>query len=77
MSQIECIVRCPHCGLVSEIEEINCGIFRCGYYIDTLLQIPPHLPQAECERLVQRKEIYGCSKPWRFVNGLVMGCDYQ
>jgi hypothetical protein len=74
---MEQVVICPHCGLVSEIEELNCGIFRCGYYCDTLLQIPPHLSQQEGELLVKEHKIYGCAKAWKFVNGRVMGCGYE
>ena len=68
---------CPHCGLVSEIEQLNCGIFRCGYYRENLLQIPPHLSQTECEELVKEHKIYGCGKGWKFVDGRVMGCGYE
>ena len=74
---MEQIVMCPHCGLVSEIEEINCGIFRCGYYCDTLTQIPPHLSQEEGERLVKQKQIYGCGRAWKFIEGRVQGCGYE
>ena len=74
---MECIVICPHCGLVSEIEQINCGIFRCGYYFDTLTQIPPHLSKEEGERLVKEKKIIGCARPWKFVYGKVQGCGYE
>ena len=74
---MEQVIMCPHCGLVSAIEELNCGIFRCGYYCDTLLQIPPHLSQTEGERLVTEKKIYGCGKPWKIVDGLVMRCGYE
>lgn len=74
---MEKVVICPHCCLVSEILEINCGIFRCGYDKETLTQIAPHLSQAECERLVKENKIIGCAKPWKYVNGRVQACGYE
>ena len=73
----EMVIMCPYCGLVSEIEQINCGVFRCGYYCNSLLQIPPHLSEEEGNRLVKEKKIYGCSRPFKIVDGLVMGCGYE
>lgn len=58
-------LECPHCGGLIIIEQINCGIFRHGTYKTTGQQIPPHLSQIECERLINNGEIFGCGKPFR------------
>jgi hypothetical protein len=67
-------MECPHCHIGIEIAEVNCGIFRCGIYKDTYLQIPPHLPEPECIAL--RDRIFGCSRPFRILHGKLEKCDY-
>ena len=67
-------MECPHCGIGIEVVEVNCAIFRCGIYKDTFQQLPPHLPEAECNAV--RDRIYGCSRPFRWVNGKLEKCDY-
>ena len=67
-------MECPHCGIGIEIIEINCAIFRCGVYKDTFQQIPPHLSKSECEEI--KHKIYGCSQPFRYVDGKLEPCDY-
>jgi hypothetical protein len=57
-------IECPHCQLVIEIIELNCGIFRCGINKNTLIQIDPHLPKEQCDLLVHNNTIYGCGKPF-------------
>lgn len=59
------LLNCPHCQQLIEIEQINCGIFRCGIYRQTGQQIPPHHPKSECDRLTEQNLIYGCGKPFR------------
>lgn len=58
---------CPHCNQKVFIEEINCGIFRCGVYKDTFEPIPPHSSQIECETLLTENKIFGCGKPFRII----------
>ena len=65
---------CPHCGIAIFIEQVNCGIFRCGIYKDTMEQVAPHLPKEECDKLIDR--IYGCGKPFQIKNGELIKCDY-
>ncbi len=63
---------CPHCGGLIIIEELNCGIFRHGIIRETGEQIPPHSSKEEIEKLV----IFGCGKPFQFVGGRLVKCDY-
>jgi hypothetical protein len=58
-------VNCPHCSIVVEVIELNCKIFRCGIFKNSLQQIHPHLPQLDCEKLISEDLIYGCGKPFR------------
>ena len=58
-------VTCPHCDVSVEVLALNCQIFRCGIFKNTLQQIDPHLPKIHCEDLVTRGLIYGCGKPFR------------
>ena len=69
-------VNCPHCDLLLEIIELNCGIFRCGVYRSDYLQIPPHLSKEECVRLMESRLIWGCGKPFQIINHKVNVCDY-
>jgi hypothetical protein len=67
-------MNCPHCGISIEIEQVNCAIFRCGIIKSTGEQIPPHLPEKECISLVPY--IWGCSKPFKLVDGVLIKCEY-
>lgn len=67
---------CPHCkdGIIVHKNEINCAIFRHGYFfvnkgneIVLTAQVPPHAPKAMCDELVEKKKILGCGKPFRIV----------
>lgn len=58
---------CPHCELLVEIEQINCGIFRHGMFKGTGNQVEPHLPKEQCDILINTDQIYGCGKPFRVV----------
>lgn len=70
------IVQCPHCEMFIEVLELNCKIFRCGIYKDTYLQIPPHLPKEECDRLFCENLIYGCGRPFIITENIPKKCDY-
>jgi hypothetical protein len=67
-------MECPHCKTMIIVEEINCGIFRCGIYKLSGLQINPHLVKDECDRI--KDEIWGCGKPFRIENNKLIKCDY-
>jgi len=67
-------MNCPHCGIAIEIEQINCAIFRCGIYKENGEQIPPHLPKEECDQI--KDKIWGCSNPFKYENGKLVGCKY-
>ena len=72
------LLACPHCGGKITVlhGELNCQIFRHGAYIKNGRPIPPHATQAECQRLVNEKLIYGCGKPFRFDGEKASICDY-
>jgi hypothetical protein len=59
------IINCPHCDITIEVVQLNCQIFRCGIYKNTLKQIDPHLPKEQCDELKEKDLIYGCGKPFR------------
>ena len=63
---------CPNCGIMIEIIEINCAIFRCGIVKSTGEQIPPHASKEEIEKL----DIWGCGGPMRLVDRQLVVCDY-
>ena len=70
------IVNCPHCNTPIIIEQLNCGIFRCGVFKDTYNQVDPHLSKTECEKLIVQNKVYGCCKPFQILNNIVVVCDY-
>ena len=53
---------CPNCGILIDVQEMNCKIFRCGIYKKDGKQIDPHLNEEECKRL--KGFIWGCGKPF-------------
>ena len=61
------IVLCPHCNEPIIIEQINCGIFRHGFFIESNQQIEPHSTKTECDFYLQNNMIYGCSKPFKII----------
>lgn len=67
---------CPHCNILIEISQINCGIFRHGTYKKDHTQIDPHLPKDKCEELVEKGLIYGCGKPFRYNGTSLEVCEY-
>ena len=76
MEYMNSLNACPWCGQSIWIEEIRCGIFRCGILKDTFQQVEPHLPKPECDRLFEEGKIYGCGRPFQYVNGELKKCDY-
>ena len=73
-------VNCPHCNTVCEIVKLNCRIFRCGVYRNTMKQIHPHMTEDKCNELKNSGLIYGCSKPFRIdgdvENPVITICKY-
>lgn len=63
------IYDCPHCDgtIETEEKEINCKIFRHGVYKKNGKQINPHEKKEICDELYEKKEIYGCGKPYCLV----------
>lgn len=68
-------INCPHCQQRIWIEQLNCGIFRCGMIKETGDQIPPHATKEECTAYLNQG-IYGCGKPFQIIDGVVNKCDY-
>ena len=60
-------IACPHCGGMVHIPatQINCNVFRHAFFKSTGLQIDPHTPKLECDRLLHEDLIWGCGKPFR------------
>lgn len=74
---------CPHCNGEIHVKknEVNCCIFRHGAFKKPdLPPVPPHLSKEECDALLERGEVYGCMKPFRFVRhaegNYVEACGY-
>ena len=67
---------CPHCGVTIVIESINCGIFRCGIYRSNNEQIPPHLGEEECKKLLEDRKIWGCANPFQLHQGKLIKCGW-
>jgi hypothetical protein len=70
------IVQCPHCKDFVWIEQLNCRIFRHACYKNGV-PIPPHASKEECESLLEKQLVYGCTKPFQILlDGSVVECDY-
>jgi len=75
---------CPHnCGQSYGVlkNELNCRIFRCGFYKKTGSQIEQHLPKIMCDKLFYNKLITGCGRPFKIIDvqnnqKLVVVCEY-
>ena len=67
---------CPHCGIMIDVVQMNCKVFRCGIYKSDGKQIPPHLTEEECKALGQT--IWGCSNPFLYNEETkkMEKCDY-
>ena len=70
------MIQCPHCEQYILIEELNCGIFRCGIMKDTFQQIASHASKEECDYLKYNDLIYGCGKPFRIIGDEIVKCSY-
>ena len=82
------IIQCPHCNDYVWIDQLNCRIFRHGYFKTSEKatekafnqlgeQIPPHSTQTECDAWVKKGLVYGCTKPFQILEtGEVVRCDY-
>jgi len=77
---MDLIIECPHCLQFIIIEQVNCGIFRHGVFIDSGKQIDPHADKQTCDSYIKNKKIYGCGKPYQLIkegeNYKVVICDY-
>lgn len=69
---------CPHCQLLIQVKkgEVNCKIFRHGYYKKNMKNIPAHAPKELCDQLVMEDSIFGCGKPFWFDGRELKICDY-
>jgi hypothetical protein len=70
---------CPKCNIQIEvlIKELNCRIFRCGAYKETLEPINPHASLEECNNLLKNDLIYGCTQPFKILQNMeVVTCEY-
>ena len=70
------VVKCPHCNGSVEIEQLNCKIFRHGYFKNIDSQVNPHLDKEGCDELVRLGLIWGCGKPFKIVNNVAIKCGY-
>ena len=77
------IYSCPHCGdmIITQLDELNCCIFRHGFNFKTGQQIPQHASEAECQALSNNKDIIGCCKPYEIIkinsNYIAQICTYK
>jgi hypothetical protein len=67
---------CPHCKVQIEVVEVNCAVFRCGIFKDTGEQVPPHASKEECDLLTKEGRVWGCCKPFKYLNGKGVVCGY-
>jgi hypothetical protein len=77
------IYQCPHCELfvITYENELNCKIFRHGVLKTNNTQISPHCPKQQCDDYVTNDLIFGCGKPYKFIEcqqeaSYVVECDY-
>jgi hypothetical protein len=68
-------ISCPHCGGEIQIIELNCKIFRHGFYKNGK-QLNPHASKEECEHAVKKNLVYGCGKPFQIIEGKAIKCEY-
>ncbi len=63
------VYNCPHCNdmIITQLDELNCCIFRHGFNIVTGQQIPQHASEAECQDFSANKDIIGCCKPYEII----------
>tara|TARA_Y100000389_G_scaffold82793_1_gene79395 strand:+ start:2418 stop:2696 length:279 start_codon:yes stop_codon:yes gene_type:complete len=76
------IFECPQCDCPIQVsyDQLNCKIFRHGVMKSTMIQINPHLPEDECNRLREEGLIFGCGRPFQIVKDeeklYAIVCDY-
>lgn len=80
------VFNCPHCESIVEVEksQINCRIFRHGYYFikrgDEFIllgQMNPHESKENCDKLLSENKIVGCGKPFKIGEDFTVStCDY-
>ena len=79
------IFECPHCDCLTQVDrgQINCAIFRHGYFINNGVlteQVNPHLPKEQCDELLKSGKVVGCCGPFQFVRYrdeyVVKKCEY-
>jgi hypothetical protein len=70
------MIQCPHCEQYILIEELNCGVFRCGIMKDTFQQIASHASKEECDYLKYNDLIYGCGRAFRIIGKEIVKCSY-
>ena len=72
------VLQCPYpdCNIAIEVIEINCAMFRCGVHKHTGQQIDPHLSKEKCDKLKHDNKIWGCGRPFHFIDNKLVICDY-
>ena len=62
-------IECPHCkgGIIIEIKDINCGIFRHAIFKSSNEIVSPHASKENCEKLLENGYVYGCCKPFKLI----------
>lgn len=59
------LMECPWCHVVYSCHEfeLNCEVFRCGFYKNTLQQIDPHMDEGAANKLKDDGMLaVGCSR---------------
>jgi len=64
------VLNCPHCegGVTIQAKDIQCGIFRHAVFKINGEQVPPHASKEQCDAWVTQNLVWGCSRPFRFIN---------
>ena len=70
--------QCPHCKIMCQVHksDIRCTIFRHAVYKKDLSFVNPHATKEECDMWIQKREVYGCGKPFKFDGEKVEICGY-
>ena len=73
-------VDCPHCHEPFELaqQELNCCIFRHGWFVENGNPMPPHASKEQCDYWVSSGKLLGCGKPFRYnkQTNTTEVCDY-
>ena len=72
------IILCPNCNdqIIIDKTDVNCGIFRHGYFINTQTQINPHTSEEDCNNYLKSNNVIGCCKPFMLINNIPQICGY-